>query len=319
MIRFHCGWPKTGTTSLQAALAAQRGRLKMGGIVYPDRWSRRGDDSHNGLVDLLGGAGGAGAGLEQVRRFLDAHAGEKVLFSSESLGAWLVREETHELLLELIAVAGEQGPVTCIWTLRRFDELMHSLCMQMALAERLTLSPAEFMLRRHLDGIFAGMRRVEEAVAGSVVYIKYEDDGSHGIALLEAFGLPPEEARRTERSIGRRPRFNRSCSHKQMVALLNTESLSVRCGVLLDQHDLLDAFHGQGLRFADDRRCELVGPKVRRELHERALDAACAAGIRSYERFFGQDDLGSGPPVTNMSVDVLTDEDLDRLSAHLLR
>src|ERR1700746_1575901 len=115
MLRLHCGWPKTGTTSLQAALAAQRGRLKMEGIVYPDRWSRHGDDSHNGLVDLLGGAEGGGAVFGQVRRSLDAHAGETVLLSSESLGAWLVREETHELLLELIAVAGEQGPVACIW------------------------------------------------------------------------------------------------------------------------------------------------------------------------------------------------------------
>ena len=101
MIYLHCGWPKTGTTSLQAALAEYRYALARAGIVYPDLWHRGGDDSHNLLSDVLGGAEGDRV-RAQFMEVPEAHAGTVVLLSAESLTIELFEEKTLEKWLGLL-------------------------------------------------------------------------------------------------------------------------------------------------------------------------------------------------------------------------
>lgn len=48
MLYLHCGWPRTGTTSLQAALFEHKDELAAGGTVYPDRWRSPIGFTHHG-------------------------------------------------------------------------------------------------------------------------------------------------------------------------------------------------------------------------------------------------------------------------------
>ncbi len=80
----HIGQQKTGTTSIQTALVADRPRLAERGILYPDTGHARGRNgglrpSHNALVHLLEGRSGAGMWqpLDQVEAELHAQLADQ--------------------------------------------------------------------------------------------------------------------------------------------------------------------------------------------------------------------------------------------------
>jgi hypothetical protein len=111
--------------------------------------------------------------------------------------------------------------------------------------------------------------------------------------------------------------LNAGVTHKQFVAVLNTEKLSARAGMRIDKRSLLYLFQFGEFRFEDDRPCELLGRSVREELHRQALQVARDCGLVSYVRFFADDPLDEVPPPTRLDDEVLGDEDLERIVAHL--
>lgn len=320
MLYLHCGWPKTGTKSVQAPLFQRRDSLAASGVVYPDKWRRQlvpqlVDGSHNGFVDLLTAFEGSPSAIDELRGFLGAHADEDVLISSELITMWLRQPANHEVARRFFAAVGETMPVTCVWTLRRFDDFAHSLYLQMISMGIRLPAPVEFIGNVSPKGLFAGMGLVEECV-DDVAYVKYRSDGRHNAELLRAFGIPVPVGRAIEREAIGGPRLNRSLSHKQAVALLNVEALSARSGVALDKEVLREIFNTGGFEFEGDGPCELVDDRVRRGSRERALECAVETGLESYLRFFGgQEGIGEpSPAFAGTGPELLDDEDLNRLA-----
>jgi len=319
MLYLHCGWPKTGTKSIQAALFRQRGPLGNAGFVYPDKWRRQlvpqlADGSHNGFADLLTAFEDSPSAVDELREFLAANADEDVLISSELIATWVRQPVNHEVARRFLAAVGEAMPVTCVWTLRRFDELACSLYLQMISMGIRLPAPVELIGSVSPKGLFAGMRQMEECVEG-VAYVRYRPDGGHNAELLRAFEIPVSLSEAIVREATDEPRLNPSLTHKQAVALLNVESLSVRAGVALDEEVLREVFNAGELEFEGDGPCQLVDDRVRRGLRERALECALETGLEYYLRFYeGQEEVdepsstfaGTGP-------ELLDDEDLSRL------
>lgn len=308
MLYLHCGWPKTGTTTLQAALVAHRDRLAAAGTVYPKKWTQERDDSHRLFADERG----VEAAIEGFEAFLKAHAGEDVVISSEVLSLRLFRGALQETLTRLIAAAQGVMPVRCIWTVRRFDDTVHSVCVQRAIAG-LEWSP-ECVARVDPGHLFAGMRAMEDA-ADETLYIRYDAESSYQSELLRSIGVPAAAAETIHREMAASPRLNTSQSHKQLAVLLNLESLSARCGTPLDTRRLREIFDQGRFQFAGDRRADLFEAAARRELHAKALAAAREHGISAYERFFGEAEIGPSQLPLSGDPSSVSDDDLRQLSA----
>lgn len=318
MIYLHCGWPKTGTTSLQASLLTNRALLAKAGIVYPDRWHRMADCSHNELEDFVKGSAGSDEDFDDVKGFLRTHPGEDTLLSSESLTVCVLREDaTYESLLRLIGAAQEVSPVRCIWTLRRFDHVIQSFCQEAISRGRDPASLTEWLMKNlQLGEMFPRMLGIEDRVAADAGYLKYDSSGVHNMELLRAVGTPPELA--SQLGAGARRRLNVSRSHKELVALAHLEAISARMGIEVDRDALLRAFDEEGFRFEDDGDCDVLGPGMRHDLHEEMLRSARDCGFEPYLRFFGDEPFVDPQPASSIDPDVLGEADLSSLRTHLL-
>lgn len=313
MIYFHCGLPKTGTSSLQGALVRFEDKLADVGILYPREWRRSVDGSHNDLDGVLTASRGSRAPVAEFRRILDQHAARDVLISSESLFLWLEPDARRELLLRLFAAAEEVAPVRCIWTLRRFDDVICSWYRQLKLLG-IEVRPADQFLSR-IKPNPAGFQHVEEVVT-EARYVKYDSAGGHTVALLHQLGIPPDLATVIESDIQTNSRRLVSLTHKQAVAVLCAEELSARSGLELERSALLDVFRQAGFRFDEDRPWQPADDSIRLSLHREMLGSSLQVGFAPYPRFFGEEIFGNAF-ATPLSPDVLSDQDLDRLMDHI--
>jgi hypothetical protein len=319
MIYLHCGWPKTGTTSLQAALVGNQERLASAGLLYPEEWRRDLDGSHNDLSDLLHAHQERDCGFDELRSFLLANTDRDILFCSESLTLWLLLgEPKYEVILDFLVAMQDVAPVRCIWTLRRFDEVLHSMFRQMALRRGLKESQMTELLATLRTGeLFMRMRRLEDAVGGDAVYVRYDHSGLHNAELLRAFGMSDDAVGTICRELAIAPRLNITPSHKQVAAAENIAAIKAGWGLELDRTAMCRAFEHQGFQFHHDGPCVLFEQATRLNLHESMLEAAHYSSFVPYGRFFGEEKLDNFPPVSRLEPDVLTAEDLTRLSMHL--
>lgn len=315
MLYLHCGWPRTSTTTLQFALFEHRDQLAEAGVVFPETWLAEEMPTHNELVKALNASGQRGnRDVEEFRGFLSDHADRDMILSAEFIASELLYEKRQDALLALLSMAREVVPVTCLWTMRRFDCLVRSLYLRRMVFGRELPSPDEHTTRiRDLSTFFAGMRRVSDAVDGQVVHVKYDSRGTHNLELLRVLGLPSDVESPIRERLERGPRFNASVGHKGAVALLNLDALSARAGVELDAGAMRDAFHRGEFVFEEERRCELVGGDARRALHERALAAARQEGVSPYVDFFGSEEIESSS--VDLGLDALTDDEVRQLVA----
>lgn len=328
MLYLHCGWPKTGTTTLQAALCDHRSLLAGAGVVYPERWMGGQRLAHHGLFGLLRPSPGRDAAVEDFKRFLTDNDDRGVVLSAEGLTNWIAYDDRRDALLAWLEAAQEVVPTRVVLTLRRYDGAWCSLYSH-GLRQGLELpTPAECVSTGstscdvgqwadsvRLDSLFEGMRIVEDAVGGDVVYVRYDSGGAHNRELLDALGVPAPAAAAIAQDLERGPRLNVSLTHKQAAVLLNLDALSARAGVELDGAELREAFARGDVGFSEDRRCELLDAGARASLHERALAAARGSGFAPYIELFADAELGGPPP--SLDPEIITDEDLGRLVARL--
>lgn len=319
MLYLHCGWSKTGTKSLQAALLSQREAMARQGIVYPECWQYRfgpQDLSHNDLFTRIEDASGSDAAIGELSGFLEAHAGRDVLISAEILTDIALREDGRGRLAHAISAAREVMPVTCIWTLRRFDEFMRARFLQRVSLGVATPAPAEHMKRADGSKMFDGMLKVAEHVDQSF-YLEYDAGGQHNLDIFEIVGVSTGLVRALDFELTENSRRNPSLTHKQAVALLHCDALSARAAVSLEPKQLVRAFELEGFEFDADCRCELVGISERTKLCHRALETARNRGFQPYCQYFAGDYPTGLPECVDMSTDIVTDADLSRLVAHL--
>lgn len=317
MLYLHCGWPRTGTTSLQSALVKHEELLAAVGILFPDRWRARRNSSHNGLYEMVAPSSDSEGPLKDFERFLADQNGRDVLLSAEAITAWLQTDDTRKSFLRLLATAQDQMPTTCAWTLRRVDALFESMYLFRLERGLDTASPTHFFSDLRRQGFpFNGMHRVEEALNSDVVYVKYEPTGTHNNELLHAFAIPDEIVMAIENELNEGPHRNRRLSQKEAVAFGNLPALSARAGVNLSAHQLRAAFMGDRFRFEDDWPCKVMEEDMRKSVHEWALTAAREHGISSYLEFFEDVDLGASGPV-GMDAELISEDDLRRLVDHL--
>lgn len=312
MLYLHCGWPRTSTTSLQNALYGHREELAAVGLVYPQEWMF-GGASHHRLIGLLKASRESAGAFEDLKRFLDDHADEDVVFSVEGFTFWLSSDETLEALLALLRAAEESMPATCLWTLRRFDEALASFYL-LRLALGFSLPPPDQYFRqgRREDALFGGMRAVDDALVGRCVYAEYGPDGAHNRQLLRALGIPDELVAQLEGRMEAEQGLNPSMTRKQATICLNLDLFSARIGVELDREALRKAVYSRALKLEDDGPCELMDDETARAVHERALTASRAVGFDPYVDFYADALLGARSPVS-LDPSIVTDEDLERL------
>jgi hypothetical protein len=315
MLYLHCGWPKTGTTSLQAALVKHRDRLASTGLVYPGQWQGcwgETDYSHHGLVELLKDRLTVDRAIEGLERVQAADPDSDILLSCENFTLLLDLLDDDEPPLTFMYAIREAMPVTCVWVLRRFDEFRRSLYLQFVSIGHFAVGPREFMDDRRGQRLFTRIQTLESYV-DDTVYIRYDPSEHHPRELLPALGIPAEARNTIERELSVGPELNRSLSHKQAVSLLNFEALTARAGMELDKRALWDGLRSGSLLFAEDGPCRLVDNRARRGLHGDALEAARQCGFEPYVRFFADDMIADSSDPVHMGPEELSDEDLDLL------
>lgn len=309
MLYLHCGWMKTGTTSLRGALARQQALLEDAGLVYAQQWRTLTKSLKEPEPDVA---------IDEFRLFLESHRGEDVLCSNEVL-TWAIWDDgAREAFCRLLSAAETVMPVSCIWTLRRADEAADSMYRWLLLRREMP-SPADFATNAsdRLARSFSGLRKLEQGSTVTFVYVKYDRRGAHNGRLLRSFGLTEETAAAVERELEGAPRLNSGLSHKQLVALCDPAALSAKAGVRLDRPVLRDAFEREAFRFEDDRPGAVFDDRAREGLHRRALAAAAASGLDAYSGFFEDTEIGKIAPNADLSLSALTDDDLSRLVEHL--
>src|SRR6187397_106104 len=118
MLYLHCGWLRTGTTSLQAAIIAHRDALAAAAYVYPDRWRTAPVTDHHGLIEMMEKDGEeARQEWDLFQRQLYSLSERTTILSSESLTHWLAKDKT-ESLLRLVQTIQTTMPLAILWTLR---------------------------------------------------------------------------------------------------------------------------------------------------------------------------------------------------------
>ena len=213
-------------------------------------------------------------------------------------------------VVQLLEAIREVSPLTCFWTLRRFDEVVNSLLLQVisgmgeqissieAVRERFrSLSIEDLDRNLQLDGVFAKMQALEDAVSGQVAYVRYDPGGTHNRDLLVGFGLPAALVDEICDELAAIPRANTGLGHKQLVAQL-----------------AMDVSEASTLRFESDSPCVLLTPELRRDLHRRMCESARRQGFEPYLRFFSDEDAGDAPPASRLTLDMLSAEDLALLA-----
>lgn len=319
MIYLHCGWPKTGTTSLQAALAKHRDLLAAAGICYPRRIAQRERDAHHDVVEALTSSlAGRGAALDELFELLARYRDENLVLSSEFVTMWLMGpDEKCDLFLRFIQRAQQLAPVACSWTLRRFDDLIHSgYVHQLADAPQAPPLPTQFADGARQARLFSAMCKIEVALKGGSTYVKYDPDGRHNAELMRSFGLPDRIVATVERELRSARRLNVSRTRKQLAAVVNADRLSASSGAPLDRRAMLKAFDRGEFRFDDDGPCELLGRDGRQTIRRLALKIAGERGFAPYVDFFEGDEPEGCPAPAGLDPDVMSDPDLARLAAH---
>jgi hypothetical protein len=312
MLYLHCGWPRTSTTSLQHALAAHREELAMAGVVYPERWIA-GGDSHHGLVQFLNESLAGEEDIDDFKRLLADHDGNDIVFSVEAISYWVRQPDRREALLKLLAAARDVTHVTCVWTLRRFDEILVSLYLLWLALGRPPVSVDDFLCARPSgERLIRGLRELDEALGDACVYFQYRSGGAHNRDFIRLLGLPPDLATKLERHLDRGPRLNPRLTQKQAVICLNIDLFSSRLGFNLDRNALRNAIRKGEFELAEDAPCELLGTDAKLVIHERALATARRSGFQPYLDYYADADPAPSSPVS-LDPGVVTDEDLSRL------
>ena len=290
MLYLHCGWQRTGTSSLQAALSEHGERLAAEGIIYPAHWRPRQSDGHHGIVDLLASGPSGRRAVERFQGYLRKNADRTILISSESLTNYLPKQR-RSMLLKILRAAQAVTPATCLWTLRSMDSLLTSLYLHRLATGRPLPSPEEFF-----EG-FAGwladaamtMRAAEEAVDGGAAYWPYDERGSHQAAILGQVGVIDPLGHEIVEAMRNGRRLNARLTHKGAVVLLHTEAVEASVGRRLPRAALRGALRTGELHFAHDARSfELVRPEARQAVHEAMLRGSRLAGFGPYLDFYGQ-------------------------------
>ena len=309
MLYLHCGWLKTGTTSLQVALKRHHSDLDAAGIVNATQWRV--------LPKGLNGPEPSAA-IAKFARFVELHAGQDILLSCETFMNMLLTERQQKIFLRLIEAAQMVMPVTCVWTLRRWDEMMRSYYLwQLSYG----LEPPPFLSYLAslptMDLIFSGMQQVESKAAGDAVYCKYKASGGHNEDLLRAFRFPPQMVESIEVDLKAASRQNVALSHKEVATLLNVDQLSKRAGSALEKGRLRKLFTESDFCFEGDHECELMSLSIKRDLHEQMLGFARKAGFDPYVRFFEEDEIHGPDDMPAIGPELVDDCDLARLLSAL--
>jgi hypothetical protein len=174
-VYLHVGAPKTGTTYLQALLAANRATLKAHGILYP---KSTGEAHHTAAWDLRGtppqreGARGIEGAWDKLVQRANAWDGAAVIVSSELF----VYCDDKQIRAALGAFDGEMHVV---YTARDLLRQVPAV-WQERVKNQQTLSYAEFL------------RAVTRSAKGSGGQAFWRAQDAAGVAERWSVGLPPE-------------------------------------------------------------------------------------------------------------------------------
>src|ERR1044072_7414086 len=242
MLYWHLGMKRTATTSLQTALVAHQAELAEAGIIYPEEWRSEdpiGYPTHDGLTAVIEASDRESPPAPHFREYLSGHVGSSVLLSSEFVSDRLA--DSPDAVLRALSLAQSTMPVTCIWTLRRLDDQVSSLCLRRALLGTgfVFLDKAAVpRIGAQLAAVLAGMSAVEDSVDGRVAYLKYQRDGSHNGKILAALRLPGDLRHEVEATLDHGPRLTPQVTYKSAVAMRHAAELSARYGTAINGLEL---------------------------------------------------------------------------------
>lgn len=195
-VLFHTGPHKTGTTTIQAFLARNRGRLLDQGVLYPEAGRLRGQrllNLHHPLVVSLAEADPIAFQhhAEAMAREIGRTYPDTVLISTEALAREVLPETVYPALIRLFAHAKRDW----LLYLRRQDDLLVSLYQERV--KRCLSSWPERIEACDRPELLDHMFRIEQLrarVGTDTILVKSFEKARHRLidAFLEDAGIAPD-------------------------------------------------------------------------------------------------------------------------------
>ena len=301
----HAGMPRTGTTSLQRALAASADLLARAGAEYPSRWWAQQAPAHHPLATEVQERGASGPLAGELLTHLGAGPGVTII-SSETLTNGLAGER-FDALRDFLATASQGAEVRFLLAVRRSDELVSSMYLrQLELDDPGPAGDYAWHRLPWIDDVFANLAELRESPRLPTPELVPYIQGREATApLLERMGLdaaaPPTE------------RLARSPGLKAAAVLASMDELEIG----LDRQALAHALRSEGITLPGERRdFHVLGPTLREYLHLHALGSAARHGHREYVEAFGEAELDQAPRA-RLDASQLDPEDLAALEEYL--
>jgi hypothetical protein len=295
MLYLHIGLPKTGSTSIQQLLAANRDALLYQGFVYPSRWADRDGIAHHALgEDLVEPAPPLPAVWEEVFDHLRNTTDRHTLVSTEMLSFGL-DPDRFRLLRHFLGRCSAETETRVIVVLRRFDALIASQYLHRLKLGFLRLGSDgpkkmldDFVADRSkwIDRLFCGLGRLRKTwQPWEVTFVRYIEGQDVTPATLCAMGLDSTALPTSSRSV-----IGGSLGLKAQSVLAYPDESLEEMG--LSRRNLIELFEPRYFEFEDEvYDYDPLGHLRRRVLHERALTCAEEYGVAEYIDAFGSDEI----------------------------
>lgn len=313
MLVIHAGMPKTGTTSLQRALAGAQDALREHGVAYPAAFRNAENIAHHQLpADLLSPDAARG------QAFLDYLAEESapvVLVSSEAFINLFSRRSIFGFVCFLEACC-RLRPVRIVVVLRRIDSFMQSMYLHSVKTGETDLVVADYLEQRvrWADGLFGCLTVPPRTLPHcQVQFQKYERANDYVPRLLERLALDAN-ARSVVPPAGE---SGARLGLKAQTLLFHLDAVGERVGATIERRPLLRRIDAGEFRFDDDIDDYTVfDPFQARWLHETALRAAYELSLSDYVGYFGQDRPATAA-ASSLDLGNLEADDFERIRSYV--
>ena len=315
----HIGMPKTGTTSLQASLAHSTAKLAKLGVDYPRSLRDPGGTAHHSLPPELLARGDTSGPM--VTEFLALLADRRrraprMLISSELFTSCVVGEPLATFL-QFVEKCRNHRPVQVVIALRRIDEFLESMYLQLVKGGLTAEPPHEFFgARIHWPGqLFQSLSALRERRdLADLRVVSFSKHSSFLTTVLEACGFDA-----AQRGLVKDARINPRLGLKAQTTLLLLPELEAEVHRSVWRPGLVEAFERRTFTFADEiYDYRVATPPQRRDVQDESLRLARHYGIHEYVEASSNEPARKSPLYT-MTRSLLSRDDVSRLKTFLHR
>lgn len=312
-LTIHLGMPKTGTSSLQRALAGARERLAQAGILYPAGFGPRPGLAHHYIPqDLTAGADSPKQSEREFLGFLRVNKEKRVLISSEAFTNCLSPARLGRLV-DFVSECAASHKVRCVIALRRIDAFMESMYLHSLKAGEIRETFSDYAERRRLwsaELVRALVELRKSTAVSELLFVKYRPGRDYEQEMLrelqvtgnglDSFDMGSENAR---------------LGVKAQSFFGNMEAIEREFDAKFERWRLIRAFEKGEIKLKDDvTEYSVMSVEERAYFHELTLQAARDLAFPQYVDFFENESL-TAPPQIELSRNCLKRRDIRKLMA----